>query len=106
MLVADRIYDLASIFRSKNSGPFEITIDILFDNIAAYQRVKESGVITKETVMEMYGLTEESIRCIVFFDAAMGIKITYLRQISSGTAGDRDVYGAQQHPPLMNLMIP
>ncbi len=41
----------------------------------------------------------------MFFDAALGIKITYLRAVSSGTAGDRDVYGAQQHPPLMDILV-
>jgi len=103
--MAERLYDLASVFRSKNSGPFEITIDILFDNPATYRRVQASGVITAGEIAKLYGLPKESIRHIVFFDAAMGIKITYLRQISSGTAGDRDVYGAQQHSPLMELEI-
>ena len=35
-----------------------------------------------------------------------GIKITYLRDVPSGTVGDRDVYGAQQHAPLMDIDIP
>ena len=26
-----KLYDIAKIIRSKNSGPFEITLDILFD---------------------------------------------------------------------------
>lgn len=34
------------------------------------------------------------------------IKITYLRDVPSGTVGDRDVYGAQQHAPLMDIDIP
>jgi hypothetical protein len=42
----------------------------------------------------------------VFFDSALGVKATFLRRISSGTVGDRDVYGAQQHAPLMALEIP
>ena len=36
----------------------------------------------------------------------LGIKITYLRKTASGTVGDRDVYGAQQHAPLMTIDIP
>jgi len=42
----------------------------------------------------------------VRYDAALGIKITYLRDVPSGTVGDRDVYGAQQHAPLMDIDIP
>ena len=31
-----RLYDLARVLRSKNSGPYEITLDILFDDPANY----------------------------------------------------------------------
>ncbi len=43
---------------------------------------------------------------LVFFDAALGFKITFDRKISSGTCLDTDVYGAQQHAPLGELMVP
>lgn len=42
---------------------------------------------------------------IVFFDQALGFKITFARKVSSGTFLDRDVYGAQQHAPLMELEV-
>lgn len=48
----------------------------------------------------------ERILEFVRYDAALGIKITYLRDVPSGTVGDRDVYGAQQHAPLMDIDIP
>lgn len=101
-----RLADLAHVLRSKNSGPFAITLDILFDDPAAYRRVLESGAVTKETIAALYSIPVEQITDFVTFDAALGIKITYLRDVSSGTARDRDVYGAQQHAPLLDLMIP
>lgn len=96
---------LAKVLRSKNSGPFELTLDVLFDSLDRYERVKRSGLITKETVCGLYGIKEEQIHHLVFFDQALGFKITIARDISSGTVGDRDVYGAQQHAPLMGLEI-
>lgn len=101
-----KLYELATILRSKNSGPFAITLDILFQDPAAYRRVKASEKITAETVAALYGLPVEAITECVCFDAALGIKVTMLRQVSSGTVGDRDVYGAQQHAPLMDIEIP
>lgn len=98
--------DLAHVLRSKNSGPFELTLDILFTDPAAYRRVLNSGVITKARVAALYSLPPEAIRVLAHFDAALGIKVTMLREIPSGTAGDRDVYGAQQHAPLLGLVIP
>jgi len=100
-----RLGDMAKVLRSKNSGPFEITLDILFDHPGQYRRTIESGVLTRETIAALYHIPLEHVTVLVAFDTALGIKITYLRDVSSGTFGDRDVYGAQQHAPLMELEI-
>ncbi|WP_201714692.1 DUF4387 domain-containing protein [Rossellomorea arthrocnemi] len=99
------LFELAKVLRSKNSGPFEITLDVLFDSVDNYNRVKDSGKITKQTISKLYGIEEDKIHHLVFFDQALGFKVTIARDISSGTVGDRDVYGAQQHAPLMKIMI-
>ncbi|KJB88926.1 hypothetical protein AZ66_04845 [Paenibacillus sp. E194] len=100
-----KLYDAAAVFRSKNSGPFEITIDVLFKEPELYYKMKQSGQINKETVSKLYQIPIEHITQLVFFDQALGFKITFARQVSSGTVFDRDVYGAQQHAPLMELEI-
>jgi hypothetical protein len=102
----EKLVDLAKILRSKNSGPFLITLDILFDREENYRRVLGSGLMTPETICRIYKLEAKDLCGIFFFEPALGIKISYKRNISSGTAGDRDVYGAQQHAPLMELLIP
>lgn len=102
----ENLVSLAKVLRSKNSGPFEITLDVLFDSEERYLRVKNSGVITRETICRLYKLAPQDVAELVFFDKGLGIKITYNRAVSSGTTGDRDVYGAQQHAPLMTLLIP
>ncbi|GAA0373239.1 DUF4387 domain-containing protein [Bacillus horti] len=100
------LFELAKVLRSKNSGPFELTLDVLFDSEEKYERVKRSGVITVERICELYNIQKEDVHHLIFFDQALGFKVTMARDISSGTVGDRDVYGAQQHAPLMKLMIP
>lgn len=102
----DKLVDLAKVLRSKNSGPFEITLDVLFDKEENYRRVVDSGAITRECICSLYSLDPIDITELVFFHKGLGIKITYNRPVSSGTTGDRDVYGAQQHAPLMGIMIP
>lgn len=103
--MSERLIDLAKVLRSKNSGPFQITLDILFDNKEIYDRVVKSEVINEETIMRLYHLQKEDICSIVFFEKAMGIKVTYNRKIASGGCFDRDVYGAQQHSPLIDLIV-
>lgn len=100
-----KLYDLATVIRSKNSGPFQTTLDVLFDNQELYEKVKKSGVITKEKIAQLYKMEISRIQEVVFFDTALGFKITYDRSISSGTCGERDVYGAQQHAPLAELSL-
>jgi len=102
----DRLVDIAKVLRSKNSGPFEITLDILFDNPESYKRVVESNAINVQRICRLYNLEPQDISNIVFYEKGLGIKITYSRAVSSGTFRDRDVYGAQQHAPLMDILIP
>ena len=100
-----KLYDLATVIRSKNSGPFQITLDVLFDDPEIYRKIKESGAISREHIAALYKMEESRIQQIVFFDTALGFTVTYDRSISSGTCGERDVYGAQQHAPLAEMSI-
>lgn len=98
-----KLSEAAVVLRSKNSGPFEITLDALFADREIYNALKQSDIINKSLIAKLYNIAEENITHIVFFDQALGFKVTFSRSVSSGTFLDRDVYGAQQHAPLMDL---
>ena len=106
MAAETKLTDLARVLRSKNSGPFELTIDIIFDDAEKYELVKESDVIDRDLICKLYGISPEEVYHLVFFDPALAIKITIKRPIESGGIGDTDVYGAQQHAPLFDVSIP
>ena len=98
--------ELAKFLRSKNAGPFKLTLDVLFNNSQDYKRVKESGVINKGHISKLYKLKSQNDISIINFDQAAAIKITFPRRIASGNIGDSDIYGAQQHVPLYEIEIP
>lgn len=98
--------DLATFITSKNAGPFLLTVDLVFSNDATYRRIKEMGVINPQIVAELYGIPLEHVLKVVSFDPASAIKITLKRPIGAGGVGETDVYGAQQHVPVMNYEIP
>ncbi len=100
-----RLYDVAKVLRSKNSGPFEITLDVIFDDPGIYRQIKEKNVINKKMIAGLYHVKDDMVSNVVYFDAALGVKATFSRKISSGTCFDRDVYGAQQHAPLMDYTV-
>ena len=43
------------------------------------------------------------IRNIIWFEPANAVKVVMPRRIVSGAPGDSDVYGAQQHAPLLGM---
>ena len=98
--------ELAKFLRSKNAGPFKLTLDVFFNNSEEYKKVKESGVINKGLISKLYGLENQDDVSIINFDQAAAIKITFPRRIASGNIGDSDIYGAQQHVPLYEIEIP
>jgi hypothetical protein len=98
--------DLVTIVRSKNAGPFRITLDMLFKDEATYRHVKASGVINPELIARLYGIRPDQVTTFVEFDPGRAIKATFVRPLSSGSVGDGDVYGAQQHAPLLDIRIP
>jgi Domain of unknown function (DUF4387) len=99
-----RLHELASLVRSKNAGPFLLTIDVLFDNQESYARVRDGGRINARTVAAIYNIPEADIR-VFDYDAGRAIKVTFPRPLVSGTPGDPDVTGGQQYAPLTQLEV-
>lgn len=97
---------LASIIRSKNAGPFRITLDILFADPKNYQIVRDSGAVTKQAVAEAYKISPSDITSFFNVDMANAIKITLRRPRGQCSFGESDVYGCQQHVPLLGLAVP
>ena len=100
-----RLIDIATVVRSKNSGPFELTLDIIFKSREIYERVKVSNQLNKNVISRIYRIDDPETVKVVSFDPADAIKITFPRAIASGSIGDRDIYGAQQHAPLLTLEL-
>lgn len=98
-----KLIDIADVIRSKNSGPYEITFDIIFKDYEIFKIVSQKNVINKNVFASLYGIKESDIINIIHFHPAKAIKITIIRPIPSGSLGETDVYGAQQHYPLLGL---
>ncbi|MBI3936558.1 MAG: DUF4387 domain-containing protein [Betaproteobacteria bacterium] len=100
-----KLGDLAKACKSKNAGPFELTLDIVFEDAATFEKVRASGVICPELFARLYGVPAESV-VFTEYPPAFAFKATIERRIASGAVGDGDVYGAQQHAPLLDVEVP
>lgn len=100
------IGEIAAFVTSKNAGPFLLTRDIVFPDEATYRRFKVLHALDPVTVAALYGIPADDVLRIIEFDPAYAIKITLRRPHGSGAIGETDVYGAQQHVPLMEVAVP
>lgn len=101
-----RLADLAKTVRSKNAGVNQITFDIIFRERDVYERVKKSGVLSRDAICRLYRIGPERIADFVEYDPANAIKFTLYRLRPSGSAGDPDIFGAQQYAPLLDIDVP
>ena len=100
-----RLTEIADVIRSKNSGPYELTFDVIFNTRELYDQVCAKNAINKDNFAALYKIPVENIMEIVHFDPVGAIKVTIVRPIPSGGFGETDVYGAQQHAPLMSMEV-
>jgi hypothetical protein len=98
--------ELASVVRSKNAGPYEITYDVIFSDAALYEHVRCSEVLTRTRLAALYGIDDADITFCGFFAPALAFKFTHIRGGSQGGVAERDTFGAQQHGPLLDLQLP
>ncbi|MCR4397214.1 MAG: DUF4387 domain-containing protein [Candidatus Saccharicenans sp.] len=97
------LLEVARVIRSKNSGPFELTLDIMFKDRRHFELFREKKIITARKIARLYRIPEADVLKIVYFEPSQAIKVTLKRKIPSGAPGDTDIYGAQQHVPLFDL---
>ncbi|MFO7945516.1 MAG: DUF4387 domain-containing protein [Armatimonadota bacterium] len=99
------LYNLAAVMRSKNAGPFVVTVDIFLEDLVDYRRVLDAPDFCESRIAKMYGAAPAEVR-IRPFERVLAIKVSFPRPgASSGAVGDRDVYGCQQHFPLGDVEV-
>ena len=82
---------IAEKVRSKNAGPFWLTIDIFCGNPAAYDRVI-AGLRT-EVVAKALGVPQQTLKRFDIADLNV-VKISLPRPQIQGSRHDRDMHGA------------
>ncbi|RYP68842.1 hypothetical protein DL771_006460 [Monosporascus sp. 5C6A] len=103
--------ELATVIRSKNSGPYEITFDVMFDRESIYQAVKKSDILNTEAVARLFGIPIEHVIYSGFFDQARAYKVTTARlrngkRVPAGGYMEDDVHGSQMYLPLLRKKLP
>jgi hypothetical protein len=96
--------DIASVVRSKNAGPFWMTIDVFFDDAEHFGRGIATDLSDPTAVAEIYGVEPECIRVFVLREL-LAVKISMPRPRTQGSFGDTDMHAGQQFVPLLAIDV-
>lgn len=99
-----KVSDVCRHVRSKNAGPFWITMDLSFTDAAAFDRYAGACALQPEAIAALYGVEPAQVTCFLVQDLSV-LKISYPRQRPQGGAIERDMHGGQQYIRLLDVEL-
>lgn len=98
-----RLQDFAHKIRSKNAGPFSVSIDVFCKDEAAFLKLRAK--LKTEAVAMAVNVPSISIKRFEIENLNV-IKFSFSRSTPQGSRFDRDMHGAQFAHVLAGLEIP
>ena len=95
-----RLSDAADVIRSKNAGPFTVTVDLFFGDEPKYAAARSSALLTPAGVAAAYGVDESTVKGVWWDDRIQAAKVSLQRWSSSSDPFCTDLFGAHLHTPL------
>ena len=87
-----RLGDAVQMVRSKNAGPFMVTVDVFCGTDAAFQRV--NAALSTAAVGRLYRVDPARVGRYELPDIRV-VKFSFPRPVPQGSRSDRDMHGAQ-----------
>ncbi|MFD8968909.1 DUF4387 domain-containing protein [Streptomyces sp. NPDC059568] len=97
--------DYALEIRSKNAGPFWVTMETFMKDAAGYAIAADEDFLNEKVVADLYQVDIQGIR-IFRIPALNAVKISFPRPVSQASLLDRDIHAGQHHVPLAALPVP
>lgn len=94
--------DHALEIRSKNAGPFWVTLEAFMKDADGYAIAAD--LITETTIANLYAVPATDV--LIFRIPALNVvKISFPRSVSQASLRDRDIHTGQHHVPLACLVV-
>ena len=97
--------DLGAYVRSKNAGPFWLTIDVICSDASTYAAVARSSLTDRQSLATVYDVQPESVS-IFLIPELHAVKLSLPRPTVQGSIRDRDAHAGQQYVPLLQIPVP
>ncbi|MDG6106329.1 DUF4387 domain-containing protein [Dactylosporangium aurantiacum] len=99
------VADLALEVRSKNAGPFWVTMELFMRDAAGYALVADPAFLDEHVVARLYDVDAGTVQLFRLPDLNV-VKISFPRPVPQGSLRDRDIHAGQHHVPLALLPLP
>ncbi|MGW5334616.1 DUF4387 domain-containing protein [Streptomyces bauhiniae] len=97
--------DFALEVRSKNAGPFWVTMETFMKDSAGYAIAADETFLNEQVIADLYGVDAGQVH-IFRIPALNVVKISFPRPIPQAGLHDRDIHAGQHHVPLATLEVP
>ena len=77
------LHELASVIRSKNAGPYELTFDVIFKDAEVYEKIRQTRPFTAASFAELYKIDQSDVLNVVYFAPATAVTITIKSPMAS-----------------------
>jgi hypothetical protein len=92
-----------TLIRSKDAGPFMLTIDFFFVDGDSRRAFMAANVFSAERIGALYGVDPADVQTYDLADIN-ALKISFPRPVVSGDFGDTDITGGQQYALVIDLI--
>ena len=99
-----KVRDLCRHIRSKNAGPFWVTVDLFFNSEENFLRYHDAMGLGPELFQRLYGTDPALVKRIPVESLQM-VKISYPRPHPQGWMGERDMHAGQQFARLLDVDV-
>lgn len=99
------VEDVCRHVRSKNAGPFWITIDLFFPDRRSFDTYVESAALQPAAVAALFGVADARWIKRISVPQLLVLKISYPRHSPQGGPIERDMHGGQQFVRLLKVAL-
>ena len=99
-----KVAEICAHVRSKNAGPFWITIDFFFATEEEYRRYRDSPTLGPALFASVYGARPDLVKRFAV-DSLRVVKVSFPRPHPQGWLHERDMHAGQQYVRLLDMEL-
>ena len=96
--------DACRYIRSKNAGPFWVTIDLFFKDDESFRRYSGNEAISPPRIAQKYSVDPAMVKYFPI-ENLNAVKISFPRKTPQGGTVERDMHQGQQYARLLSIEL-